>query len=438
MSYVLNLVYLLALVALSPWLVYQMLTTRKYRHGLAAKLLGRVRHPLLLSPDRRTGPTVWFHGVSVGEIHMLRQLVRHCRERFPEWHCIISSTTDTGLEEARKIFDDLPVIAWPLDFSWAVKSALAVAAPDLVVLAESELWPNFLRLAKSRGVKLALVNGRMSPRSAARYRRLAPLARSMFRAFDLCAVQTVEYAEHWSMLGAPRVVVTGNIKYDGAACDRQNSRTHALRELFNVASQDVVLVAGSTQMPEEDMILNIYRQARERFANVRLVLVPRQRDRFDEVAALLERSGLEFVRRSQIHQPASPNAIILVDTIGELSAVWGLADVAFVGGSLDGKRGGQNMIEPAAYGAAVVFGPHTWNFKDTVQRLLQHKAAMAVQDEADLRDTVLRLLGDAPLRAHLGAAAQRFVRAQQGATQRSCDQLVQLLLPAAVSESRAA
>jgi 3-deoxy-D-manno-octulosonic-acid transferase len=268
----------------------------------------------------------------------------------------------------------------------------------------------------------------MSPRSARRHRALRWLAGGLWRRLDVVAAQNEEYADDYRALGVSqdRIAVTGSVKYDGVCADRDNSRTRELRRLLDIRANDLVLIAGSTQAPEEEIVLKIYRQGRTAHPNLRLIIVPRQKDRFDEVAALLERSGEPFVRRSRL-SPSSDRPVVLLDTIGELGAAWGLADVAFVGGSLDGRRGGQNMIEPGAYGAAVLFGPHNWNFKETVTRLVEHHAAVEVADAAELEREVLRLLANAAARRALGAAAQRFVVAQQGATERTLDALEPLL-----------
>jgi len=424
MPYLLNALYVFVLILLSPWLLYKSLTTGKYRRGLWRKFTGLV-------PRRASAaPCAWFHGVSVGEIHLLRQVVAHFRRCHPGWECVVSTTTDTGFDEAVRRFPDLTVFSWPLDFTWAVKRALRRVNPSLIVLAEGEVWPNFLAAARRRCTPVAQINGRMSPRSFRRYRRVGFLGRWLFDRVALLAVQTEEYAACFRALGtAPdRVVVTGSVKYDGVETDRHNPRTQELRRLFAVTPANLVWVAGSTQAPEEQLVLDIFRRAREQFPGLRLFLVPRQKDRFDEVASLLRRSGVPFVRRSQLTQPlADGTSVVLVDTFGELSALWGLADVAFVGGSLDGKRGGQNMIEPAAYGAAVLFGPHVWNFKDTVVRLLEQKAALQVADAAKLEAETLRLLGDAAGRAALGSAARHFVASQQGATERTIAALTDLM-----------
>jgi 3-deoxy-D-manno-octulosonic-acid transferase len=438
MSRLLDAAYCVALLLLSPWLLWRRWRTGRYRNEMGDKLRG-------LSRNVPAG-AVWFHGVSVGEIHVLRQLVGAFRRRHPERACVISSTTDTGLAEAQNCFPDLEVFAFPFDFSWAVERTLQRVRPALIVLCESELWPNFVRAAKQMEIPLAVVNGRVSPRSFGRYRLFGPAVRWLFGSLDLAAVQTEEYAANLLALGGVpgQVVVTGSIKYDGALTARDNPRTAALKDLFGVTADDLVWVAGSTLAPEEEVVLGIYQRAKEMHPNLRLFLVPRQPDRFDEVARLLEKSGLEFVRRSAMTSDkpdiqaregvVSPSlarrahTVVLVDTIGELGPLWGLADVAFVGGSLDGRRGGQNMIEPAAFGAAVTFGPHVWNFKEPARRLVEVGGAYQASSPADLEQVVRWLLVDVKERQAAGKAAWAFVLAQQGATERTLDLLNRLLV----------
>jgi 3-deoxy-D-manno-octulosonic-acid transferase len=420
MPLLLDALYLLALALLSPWLTWRAWRTGRYRRGLGEKLLG----------TRRAFPgwPVWFHGVSVGEVHLLRQVIAEFRRQHPDIPCVLSTTTDTGYDEACRCFPDLAVFYFPFDFSWAVGRTLRAVSPRLVVLAECELWPNFLLAARRAGVPVAVINARMSPRSLARYRKLRPLARPFFARLGLVAAQTQDYAAALRELGVPgeRLHVTGSVKYDGACGKRDAPRTRPLRELFRVTPGDLVWVCGSTQAPEEEIALAIYRRARAEVPRLRLFLVPRQPDRFDEVARLLEKSGLPFVRRSRLAGPTDAS-LVLVDTLGELSALWGLADVAFVGGSLDGKRGGQNMIEPAGHGAAVVFGPHVWNFRDAAERLVATGAARQVRDGGELDGVIRRLLADGSERRDMGTAAREFVRRQQGATGRTVELLGTLL-----------
>jgi 3-deoxy-D-manno-octulosonic-acid transferase len=222
-----------------------------------------------------------------------------------------------------------------------------------------------------------------------------------------------------------RVAITGNIKFDGVLMDRRNPRTHYLRDMLKVKEDELIWIAGSTQAPEEEIVLRIWQKLRDDHPNLRLFLVPRHKERFEEVAHLLTRSGVDFARRSSdvnLNQP-----VVLVDTMGELGPLWGLADVAFVGGSLDGRRGGQNMIEPAAFGAAVVFGAHVWNFADTAARLIDAHAACQVADAEQLESMLRMLLEDAEERHRLGAAARAFVQRQQGATEITLSYLGHLL-----------
>ena len=421
----LDLVYLAGLVVLSPWLAWRAVATGRYRRGLAAKLLGRVR---VDNPGRR--PVVWFHAVSVGEVHLLATLVPAFRQRHPDWLAVVSSTTDTGLAEARSRFPDLPVVPWPFDFSWAVGSALDAVRPSLVVLTESELWPNFLRAASDRGVPVGVVNARLSPRSYRRLAKVAGLARRfLFRHVGRFAVQEDEYADRLRMLGVPaaKLAVTGSIKYDGALKERRTPATERLARLLATEGH-LVWLAGSTHAPEEDIVLGVFARLRPRFPHLRLVLVPRHPDRFEEVARLVERSGLPFVRRSRVTEPlAGMPAVVLLDTVGELGAAWGLADVGYVGGTLDGRRGGQSMIEPAGYGVPTVFGPHVWNFKDAARRLVEVGGAVMVPDAAALEGDLARLLADTDLRGRMGASARELVRRQQGATARTLDLLDEVI-----------
>ncbi len=419
MTWLLDYIYLFVLSLLSPWLFYRALRTGRYRRGLRDKLFG-----LRQSPGKGA---VWFHGVSVGEIHLLRQVVAAFRRRYPDIPCVLSTTTDTGYDEARRCFPDLFVFFYPFDFSWAVRHSLRALSPRLIVLAEAELWPNFLMAARRQGVPVAVINGRMSPRSLRRYQRIKPLSRWLFGQIDILLMQTEDYARAVRLLGVQpdRVAVTGNIKFDGAIMDRNNPRTHYLRDMLNVKDDELIWIAGSTQAPEEEIVLRIWQKLRRDHANLRLFLVPRHKERFDEVAQLLAQTGVDFVRRSSCADLDQP--VVLVDTMGELGPLWGLADVAFVGGSLDGRRGGQNMIDPAAFGAAVVFGPHVWNFADTAARLIDAHAACQVADAGQLESIMRMLLEDAGERQRLGVAARAFVQRQQGATEQTISLLGQLL-----------
>ena len=433
MTWLFDGLYALGLLILSPWLLVRACVTGRYRQRLRAKLFGT---PALPIPAQAP---VWFHGVSVGEIHLLATLVSAFRVRHPGRACVISSTTDTGFAEASKRFTDLPVIVWPFDFSWAIRRTLDAVQPRMVVLAESELWPNFLRICQQRGIPVVVVNGRMSPRSFRRYGWIAGLSRWLLLGrITHFALQSSDYAERLTKLGIPasRISVTGSIKYDGAPLDRNNAKTRELRRQFGLAEHHRVWVAGSAHAPEEQCVIDAFVQLRQRDSRLRLILVPRSPDRFEEVAKLVERAKLRMVRRSQMTGVVTGDPeVFLIDTIGELSAVWGLADIGFVGGTLDGQRGGQSMIEPAAYGVPVIMGPHVWNFRDAVTRLLEVDAAVKLRDASELQAAVRQLLDDPLRRERMGTAAAQLVRQQQGATKRTLD-LLDRMMPAITEPKR--
>jgi 3-deoxy-D-manno-octulosonic-acid transferase len=428
MPLLLNAVYLALLVVCSPWLVYRAVRSGKYRHGWSEKLLGE-------APLRIGGrPCVWFHAVSVGEVLLLRPILRELSRRRPGWELVVSTTTPAGLTVARRTYPDLVTFYAPLDFSWATRRAVARVRPTVLALVELELWPNLVWAAKAAGAGVALVNGRLSTRSHRGYRTLRGPLGPTLRRLDAVAVQTAEYAERFVDLGVPpqRVRVTGSVKYDGLECDRNNPDTLALRRELGLSASDVVFVAGSTMEGEEAAALAAYRAGRAVQPGLRLILVPRHPERFEAVAAWLRQQGETVVRRSDPagapgrHGAKGP-AVTLVDTVGELSAVWGLADVAFVGGSLFPGRGGQNMMEPAAFGAAVLFGPHTENFRETVDQLLRCGGATRVDGPRGLTDALADALNDPEAAAARGAAGRSYVLAQHGAADRTLVELDRLV-----------
>ncbi len=420
---ILNAVYLLLILASLPWFLWAAWRKGKYREGYAEKFLGRV-------PERTSdAPCVWLHAVSVGEVNLLDPLLLAIARRRPDAECVISTTTHTGINLARKKYPEHTVFYCPLDFTWAAAEAMRRIRPDVLMLAELELWPNLVAAARRRGARVAVVNGRLSESSFRGYRRIRPLLRRVLECIDLVAVQDGTYAERFLALGARRetVHVTGSMKYDGAQTDRNNPATRRLVELAGFAPDDVVFLAGSTQEGEEQAALETFRELAGAFPRLRLVLVPRHPERFDAVGRLLDASGVGWMRRSRLSDGSSgasaPAAcVLLVDTVGELGAWWGAAHIAFVGGSL-GSRGGQNMIEPAAYGAAVSFGPNTRNFRDIVAALLARDAAVVVADRAELTAFVRRCLDSPGWAADLGRRAQQHVREQLGATERTVELL---------------
>ena len=424
MPWLRNLVYLLVLLIAAPKLIYSAIRLGKYRQGLAAKFLGLVPRLSRSANQRR----IWFHAVSVGEVNMLQPLLQEIQQREPDCQCVISTTTLTGFQLAQKKYAPHTVFYCPLDFSWAVKTAIRRIQPDLVVLVELELWPNLIHYAAAHS-KVIVVNGRLSEKSTRGYRRLGWVVKQTIRQIEHISVQNQEYYDRFLQIGATQqqLTITGSIKFDGAQSDRQNEATQKLATLAGILESDRIIVAGSTQVEEEEVSLEVFQALSSTYPQLKLIIVPRHPERFEEVAQRIEKRGLSFARRSTMDQPLPTTMkIILVDAIGELGAWWGTAHIALVGGSL-GKRGGQNMIEPAAYGVPLSFGPNTRNFRDIVEMLIQQDAARVIHNQQEFQQFVVDCLEKPEFASALGDRARQFVQKHQGATRRTVDILVTLL-----------
>jgi 3-deoxy-D-manno-octulosonic-acid transferase len=436
MGFVLNLLYLGAILAAFPWLFYQRLRHGKYRDGWNAKFWGHV--PL------RTGhrPCLWLHAVSVGEVNLLEPILKRWERLHPDWDCVISTTTQTGYQLASKKYGPRAVFYCPLDFTWSVERAMRRVRPTLFVLAELELWPNLIFAARRHGAKVAVINGRLGDKSFRGYTIIRPLVHRLLSRINLFAVQNEDYAQRFLALGARQRFIrcTGSIKFDGARTSRNIPDVQRLAQLAGIGADDVVLLAGSTQDPEESLAISAFQRLAADFPCLRLILVPRHPERFDDVAALLDKSGIAWQRRSKLSADSrlmTPDArILLVDAVGELGYWWGTAHIAFVGGSLT-SRGGQNMIEPAGYGAAISFGPNTWNFRDVVSLMLDRKAAVVVRDQQQLEAFARRCLTDLAYANDLGQRAQQLVLEQQGAADRTVRLLDGLLAEASARRAAA-
>ena len=424
-TWTINAFWLLVALLVSPVILWRCWRHGKYREGWSQKFFGRV-------PARTsTADCVWFHAVSVGEVLQLQTILSRVRAERPDCEFVISTTTSTGHAVAREKFPDDQVIYFPLDYSWAIRRTLTRIRPTAIVLVELELWPNFVRLVHAVGIPLALINGRISANSFRGYSRVSFVMERLLGRLHFAAMQSDTYADRIRSLGmsVDRVHVTGSIKFDGVQSDRNNPATNVLRNLLGIADNASVFVAGSTQDPEEACALDAYRKLQPNFPGLRLILVPRHKERFEEVATLVEESEFPLLRRSQATESEHTEGgrpVILLDTLGELGACWGLADFAFVGGSM-GKRGGQNMIEPSAYGAAVMFGTNTSNFKQVVEMLLDANAAQVIADQQHMRTTLESWLVNPDNADSLGRRAREVVLAQQGAAGRTVSLLATLL-----------
>ena len=423
MYFAYSLLLLLALVVSTPWWLLEIVRYGKYRVGWRERS-GIVPHRLF---DRVAPDTIWIHAVSVGEVLAVSRTVNELKARLPGWRVVISTTTDTGQKLARQKFGDSDVFYFPLDFAFAVRAYLQALRPKLLVLAESEFWPNLLHEARLSGSSIAVVNARVSDRSLPRYLYFRKLLHRVMQNVDVFLAQSEEDARRLVQIGAPpeRVRVGGNLKFEV----KQPDRPHILDPFAAAARREEigpVLVAGSTLEGEEAMLIDCFRHIVARYPSALLLLAPRHPERFESVAEMLAASGLGWQRRSQWdgQQPLS-GGVFLLDSIGELASLYQFADLAFVGGSLVPK-GGHNVLEAAQFGIAIVVGPYTENFRDMVD--LFHKAgALRMATPESLISTMLGLLQDDAERAQLGRRALAVMQLQQGATERTVTTLLQLL-----------
>lgn len=419
-----NLALIAALVVAAPWWLWRMATTHKYREGLLGRL-GCVPSSLRASSGER--PTIWLHAVSVGEVLAATRLVKTLDAALPDFLVVVSTTTRTGQALARERFGAERVFYCPLDLPWAVRAYLNALKPRLLVLAETEFWPNLLTGCHRRGIPVAVVNARISDRSWPRYRALRGLWRPFLSRLRRVLAQSQTDANRLLAIGcrAERVSVAGNLKFDVRAAQE----TEATRELKVRAAGLRIVVAGSTLDGEESALLDAWPSLLAADPKLALVIAPRHPERFAAVASLLERSGRAWVRRSEWkNQPAAPlkpGAIVLLDTIGELASVYSLASVAFVGGGLI-PAGGHNPLEPAQFAVPIAMGPDYANFRSIVEDLLAHNA-LRIAGKEELATALADLLGDRAAAEAMGARAKEVFDRQAGATDRSVEALRKLL-----------
>jgi len=408
-----------------PYWLYQILRHGKYRSGFAERM-GKVPARLASGAGARPGRVIWVHAVSVGEVLAVSGLVAQMRQNFPRHRVLVSTTTDTGQELARKRFGEEDVFYFPMDFAFAIQPYLRALQPELIVLAETEFWPNFLNLAHAGGARIAVVNARLSDRSWPSYRRFRWALRRMLVHVDLFLAQTAEDSARLQSIGAEaaRIQVTGNLKFD-VSVPAPPPIVESLRRSLAAEGGGPVLVCGSTVEGEEPPLLKAFEHLRVGHPRAVMILAPRHPERFDDVAILVQQLGIRSFRRSQWQGEPLAGAVLLVDTIGELAALYALADVAFVGGSLV-PRGGHNIIEPAQHGVAIVTGNHTENFRDIVA-LFQNHDAVRIATLAELPLTLMQLLADDSERQALGRRAEQTMRSQAGATQRTMTALKTLV-----------
>jgi len=426
-----DIIYAILLLLLSPFIVFRMIFQNRYRSGWKERF-GCV-------PRRYSDqPCIWIHAVSLGEINAIGTLVKHLHKVLPQFEIVISSTTDTGITRAKKLYGlSHKVFFYPLDFSFAVRRAFRRIHPRLCILMELEVWPNFTFIAHKQNIPIAVANGRISSQKGyPRYRKIAPLVRPIFRKLSLVLAQDQTCADRFGFLGVPadRLHVVGLLKYDTANLTDNVPGADELASSLNLTTDHPVWIAGSTGPHEEKIILDTFAQLTQNksLQNLRLIIVPRKPERFDEVAKLIESRGFRLLRYSQVksgkYQPTQDdqNAVILGDTLGDLRKFYSRATVIFVGRSLV-PMGGSDMIEAAALAKPVVVGPYTENFIDTVQKLTAGNALEIVPDGSQLTQITQKLLTNPKTANQMAQNARQIIRDNQGATQRTINHLLKLL-----------
>jgi 3-deoxy-D-manno-octulosonic-acid transferase len=421
---------LIALVALSPYFLYQALRHKKYVDSLGQRL-GYL--PVALNLDGEA--SIWIHAVSVGEVLSTRPVLEELRKRYPSLRLFLSTTTRSGQQIAQRSITDVDgIFFFPFDWPFTVRRTLSIVRPKLFVMVENEIWPTMLRECRRRGVKTIVINGRISARSFPRYRLIRPFFKRVLADIDRFCVQGEETASRLVSLGAERsrLTITGSLKFDALDATPLPGRGPArVLRFFRMSPNRPVLIAGSTMRGEDESVIRAFNRVRTTpgGANALLVIAARHPERFDEVERLCKSEGLATVRRSELPIDAEPRAdAVILDTIGELAHLYQIATAVFVGGSLV-PAGGHNILEPALYGKSIIFGPHMENFNEIAETFLANRAALQVHNPRELQTAIVGLLGDPVRRARLGAAARALIDTNRGAKDRTLAVIADLLPP---------
>jgi 3-deoxy-D-manno-octulosonic-acid transferase len=421
------------LIAMLPRFAYDALRHGKYVAGLRERL-GKL--PPVSAVGRKI---IWLHCVSVGETQAARPVAQALLEKYPAHALVVSTTTVTGQRVAREVFrnEAASVFYFPFDWAWTVRRALRQIQPSVVLIMETELWPGFLRECRRRQIPVAIINGRLSERSFRRYKIIRGFIRRVINCLSLALMQSEADAVRLRALGLEpaRVMVSGNVKFDVGASGVEHELTAVMRERFQLADERPLIVAASTHSPEERVVIEAFKKLRADSSPVkaRLLIAPRHPERFAEVASLLDTSGFQWARRSSASVETDKACdIILLDTIGELRAVYPLATLVFVGGSI-APTGGHNVLEPAAAGVCIITGPHTFNFAAIMREFLDMQALVQLPSLSDgevaarLAQVCAELLADDARRRSLSENARLALEQNRGATNRTIDMLAPLL-----------
>lgn len=404
------LLYDISFLIFSVFYLPYFLISGKWR-GFSLQRLG-IYPKEILSGLKDTNP-IWIHAVSVGEVMATVPLYEEIKKRYPSENVVVSTVTSTGYRIALEKFGSRSVvICLPLDLSFIVNRVIKMINPKAILIAETEVWPNLINSLKLYGAKIVLFNGRISKGSFRRYMLIVPILRRVLDKFDLFLMQSNADAEKIISLGASkdRVRTTGNLKYDAAFLKdvEQKPNPAELRKRFGLGEEDKLFIAGSTHNGEEEIILRCYKELINERPKLRLLIAPRHIERANDIVKLAKGQGFDAVlisRTKDLRKQIRRDEILILDVMGMLSGVYSIGEVIFIGGSLV-KKGGQNPLEAAYHSKAIIFGPHTYNFKDITEELLSNQAAILVKDEMELKNSIIRLLDNQDERKAIGEKAK--------------------------------
>lgn len=439
---IIDFIYFIYIVIITPYYLFKFVTSKYHRQGLLERF-GFVKFP---NYDRQKR-CIWLHAASVGEIKASDVLIKNLREVYPDYEFVISTLTPSAQKLVKEKYSDLPTFTssglrqagiksffFPLDLSLIIKKALKRINPALIILIEQELWLNLIRISASKRIPIILLNGRITKHSTRKYRFIKPVISRIWNKISYFCVQNKEYFERFKTLGvkSDKIKITGNMKYD--LLDKPHSQTGEVfyREIFGFNKNDLVIIGGSTHHPEEEILLEVYSKLKQDINNLRLIIAPRHPFRFDEVEKLIRIKGFECLRRSKLSAGSDnisdnvKSTIVLLDTLGELSKIYSIADAVFVGGSFV-PRGGQSILEPAASGKPVFFGPDMSNFQDMADLLIKENAAISVMDKSELYRQLLHLFKEPATLKKMGERAQIVISQYQGATVKNIEFIKNLL-----------
>lgn len=419
-----NLILMAAALFLVPYYLLRGLRYGKSRRGIRERLGKFTSEQLERFRDRQI---IWVHAVSVGETRAALPLLKGLRQAYPEHLIILSNITETGHAIAETISEVDLRLFFPFDFSWTVRRVLETVAPCLIIIVETEIWPNFTRQAARQGIPVLLVNGRISDRSYPRYRFFRWLLQPVLDGFAAFCMQSQVDAERIVQLGAPtsKVENSGNLKFDHELRDLDDEQIAQLKKQYRLPDRVAVLTAGSTHAGEEALLIEVYQRLMDLGQEIILVLIPRHPERAKEVAALLKEKNVHYQRRSRLNEKSpflKKGQVLLVDTLGEVVNLYATSDVIFVGGSLV-PIGGHNPLEASILGKPVMFGPHVNNFREMTGKLARTGAGIAVKDGEDLFQRSRILLDDPVRRRAMGQAGRTLIVENAGATRRTLERV---------------